>query len=174
MKVVLESANVKLRALELTDTESLAQLANDKTIYDHVRDYFPYPYTTKDARSFILATSKEAPVVTFAITYKGSLAGVIGIKKQTDIYRKSGEVGYWMGAPFRGKGITPSALALITEYAIKQLKLNRLYAGTFASNQASIRVLEKCGYLFEGVSKKAIYKNGQFLDEHRYAFVHDI
>lgn len=169
--ILLNKDGVKLRPPRLNDAEPLAQLADDKTIFDNVRDYFPQPYTTGDAQAFIKATLKETQPVTFAIIYHQTLAGIIGIKLQKDIYRKSGEVGYWLGAPFRGRGITPIALNLITEYGIKSLNLNRLYAGAFSTNTASIRVLEKCGYLFEGVAKQAIWKNGVFLDEHRYAFV---
>ena len=45
----------------------------------------------------------------------------------------------------------------------------RLYAPVFSPNKASMRVLEKCGYQLEGVLRKAIYKNGVYLDEHFYA-----
>ena len=109
--------------------------------------------------------------VTFAIDFKGKFVGVIGIKTQTDIYRRSGEVGYWIGKPHQGQGIATIALELITEYGLNVLGLNRLFAGVFSNNAASIRVLEKCGYLHEGIHKDAVWKNQRFLDEHRYGFV---
>lgn len=170
---MLRKDNIKLRQLAEDDASELARLGNDPTIFDNVRDYFPNPYSIKDAHSFITQTSLEDPVRTFAITYREQLAGVIGIKKQTDIYRKSGEVGYWIGAPYRGVGIATIAVALITDYGIKRLGLNRLYAGVFSTNTASMKVLEKCGYLREGISRKGVWKNGRFLDEYRYAFVRD-
>ena len=171
--LILKKGQVKLRGLQTEDSQDLAIQANDKAIFDKVRDYFPNPYTVDDAQAFITATLKEEPKVTFAITYHEQFAGVIGMKLQEDIYHRSAEVGYWLGASFRGKGITPVALALITSYGINTLDLNRLFAGTFSNNPASMRVLEKCGYLFEGVAKQAICKNGEFLDEHRYGYVAD-
>ena len=167
------SKDVELRQFQEDDVTELARLANDKTIFDNVRDYFPNPYTIKDAQSFILQTSLENPACTFAIIYRKQLAGVVGIKRQTDIYRKSGEVGYWIGAPYRGKGIATIAVAIITTYGIKKLGLNRLYAGVFSTNPASMKVLEKCGYLREGISRNGVWKSGRFLDEYRYGFVED-
>jgi len=160
-----------LRPPKENDAAELARLANDRTIFDNVRDYFPHPYRLKDANSFIAQTMGEDPAVTFAICYKKELAGVIGIKKQSDIYRKSGEVGYWIGAPYRGMGIATMAVSLITTYGLSSLGLNRLYAGVFSRNPASMKVLEKCGYLREGIARNAVWKNGQLLDEYRYAFV---
>lgn len=162
---------VRLRTLAKADAEILAGLANDKTIWNNVRDHFPYPYTIEHAKHFISESSSENPPVTFAIDYNQKLVGVIGIKRQPDIYRRSGEIGYWIGSSYRRRGIATTALELITNYGINTLVINRLYAGVFSNNIASIKVLEKCGYLHEGISKKAVWKNGQFVDEHRFAII---
>ena len=169
----LSKENIQLRPLNLDDADELARLANDKTIFDNVRDYFPHPYTKNDAIAFISGKLDRYPVTTFGITHQGKLAGMIGIKLQTDIYRKSGEIGYWIGAPYRGLGIATVAVSLITEYGINTFGFNRLYAEVFSTNPISMKVLEKCGYLLEGISRQAIWKNGKFLDAHRYAFVRD-
>lgn len=169
--MVLKEGLVELRGLRMEDSQALAVQANDRDIFDKVRDYFPHPYGIEDAKAFIQMVLEEQPRLTFGIFYHGQLAGMIGLKLQSDVYRKSAEVGYWIGANFRGKGITTSALALITSYGVNTLLLKRLYAGAFSNNPPSMRVLEKCGYLFEGVARKAIWKNGEHLDEHRYGFV---
>ncbi len=162
---------VALRCFKEADAADLAKLANDKTIFDNVRDYFPYPYTLEDAKAFISSKLHQDPWTTFTIAYNGDLAGMADIKLQSDVYRKSGEVGYWIGAPFRGRGIATVAVTLITHYGINKLGLNRLYAGVFSSNPTSMQVLKKCGYLFEGISKQAVWKNDRFLDLHQFAYV---
>ncbi len=166
----LSSGEVTLRMLRKTDADQLAQLITP-SIWDNLRDHIPFPYHTSDALNFISTCEKQSPPCTFAITIKKELCGVIGIILQKDIYRLSGEVGYWIGESFWGKGIATTALQLISNYGFNELKLNRLFAGTFGHNEASKRVLEKCGYLLEGISKAAIIKNNQILDEHRYALL---
>jgi RimJ/RimL family protein N-acetyltransferase len=161
--------SIALTRLDSSDIPSLADLANNKNIYDHVRDLFPHPYKESDAKSFINKTLKEIPEVTFAIKCKKELCGVIGLSPQEDVYRKSAEVGYWIGEIFWGKGIVTEALRLITKYGFEKLALIRIYTGVFEGNNASMKVLEKNGYKKEGVFVKSILKNGRILNEHRYA-----
>ncbi len=159
---------IKIRSLELSDKPDLVQLANNKKIWDNLRDYIPFPYTDDDAEFFINLTQDENPKQTFGILYNGELSGVIGLVVQNDVYKKSAEIGYWIGQPYWGKGIATKAVELITKYGFEKLKLNRIYTGVFEYNIASMRVLEKNGYGKEGVFKNAILKNKKVCDEHRY------
>ena len=164
----MKPEEIKLRELHLSDKSQLAKLANNKKIWDSLRDSFPYPYSEKDAELFINVTTEESPKQNFAIQYDGDLCGVIGLIIQKDVYRKSAEIGYWIGEPFWGKGIATTAIELITNYGFEDLKLNRIYAGVFEFNNASMKALENSGYKKEGIFKKAVLKNAKFLDEHRY------
>ena len=60
------------------------------------------------------------------------------------------------------------AVEMITEYAFNTLDLNCIFAGLYNFNKASIRVLEKNGFVHEGVLQKAVFKNGAFHDKWRY------
>lgn len=166
----LSSGEVVLRPLQESDADLLASLMT-RNIWNNLRDHVPFPYHKSDAEDFIKLCSKQSPPHTFAILYKSELCGVAGIISQTDIYRRSGEVGYWVGEPFWGKGIGTKALEIITKYGFSQLKLSRLFACTFSHNKGSQRVIEKCGYRSEGIAKEAVIKNDQMLDEHRYALL---
>ncbi len=163
--------DIKLRKLKEADIEELARLADNRKIWDNVRDQFPHPYTDRDAKIFIRTKIEEDPPMALAIDHKGQLAGVIGLARQHDVYRYSAEVGYWLGEEFWGKGLATEALKMMTEYGFEILPLERLYAGVFANNHASIRVLEKAGYHLESVGKMAAFKNGEFVDEHRYVLL---
>lgn len=164
----MRSKEVKLRALHLSDKSQLAKLANNKQIWDNLRDSFPCPYTENDAELFINLTTEENPKQNFAIEYAGDLCGVIGLIIQNDVYTKSAEIGYWIGEPFWGKGIAATAIKLITKYGFEDLKLTRIYAGVFDYNIASMKALENSGYKKEGVFIKAVFKNDNVFDEHRY------
>jgi RimJ/RimL family protein N-acetyltransferase len=164
----LRSREVKLRALHVSDKSQLAKLANNRKIWDNLRDSFPNPYSEGDAELFINLTTEENPKQNFAIEYAGDLCGVIGLIIQNDVYRKSAEIGYWIGEAFWGKGIAATAIKLVTNYGFEDLKLIRIYAGVFEYNVASMKALENSGYKKEGVFKNAIYKNDKVFDEHRY------
>ena len=159
---------IKIRPLNLSDKSELAKLANNKKIWDNLRDYFPYPYNENDADFFIKLTEQENPKQNFGIEYNGKLCGVIGLIIQKDVYRKSAEIGYWIGEPYWGMGIATKAVELITVYGFNTLNLNRIYTGVFEYNTASMKVLEKNGFEKEGIFKKAVFKNEKFFDEHRY------
>jgi ribosomal-protein-alanine N-acetyltransferase len=163
--------DVALRRLVPADKTILAALADNRKIFDNLRDFFPHPYLEENAREFITRCQKEAPPVTFAVEYKGELTGVVGLVLQSDIYRLSAEIGYWIGEPYWGKGIATRAVKLITEYAFDKLKLVRIYSGVFHTNKASLRVLEKNGFSLEGVFKKSMIKNEKLLDEIRFGLV---
>lgn len=164
----MKPKEIKLRALQLSDTSQLANLANNINIWINLRDAFPYPYSESDAEYFINLVTEEKPKQNFGIEYDGNLCGVIGLIIQKDVYRKSAEIGYWIGEPFWGKEIATKAIEIITNYGFEDLKLDRIHACVFEFNFASMKALEKNGYKKEGVFKKAIFKNEKVLDEHRY------
>jgi RimJ/RimL family protein N-acetyltransferase len=170
---MLEDGKIILRQLNDNDASELARLANNKKIWDNLRDLMPYPYSIDNAVFFINLTKQEAPQVTFAIEFDKQLCGVIGLVPQQDVYRKTAEIGYWIGELFWNKGIATKAVTLVTNYAFNDLDLVRLHTGVFEYNTASMKVLEKCGYKKDGVFGKAILKNGMIWDEHRYFKIND-
>ena len=159
---------IKIRSLESSDRSELAKLANNKKIWDNLRDYIPFPYKEEDAEFFINSTLKEEPKQTFGIEFNGKLYGVIGLVVQKDVYKKSAEIGYWIGEQYWGKGVATKAVELISEYGFDKLGLIRIYAGVFEYNIASMRVLEKNGFEKEGIFKNAVCKNDKIYDEHRF------
>ena len=161
--------DISIRVFKKSDRTLLAKYANNNKFRKNLRDIMPYPYTLKDADSFIEIALLEDPTLTFAITLNKKIVGVCGLNLQTDIYRESCEIGYWVAEPFWGNGIATTALNLLTDYAFTTLEKERVYTGVFDYNLASQKVLEKCGYKKEGVFKNALIKDGKLYDEVRYA-----
>lgn len=160
-----------LRKFSLKDAQSLVLQANNKNIADYLRDIFPHPYTTKDACFYIENIANDLHSLIMAIEVEGKAVGSIGILPKTDVYRKSAELGYWLGEQYWGRGIVTEAVKAITEYGFKNYNLHRIYAVVFENNAASMRVLEKAGFTSEAVHRKAVIKNGIIMDEHVYAKV---
>jgi RimJ/RimL family protein N-acetyltransferase len=158
-----------LRKLKPADKTVMAQLANNKKIWDNVRDGFGHPYSEKNAEDFILRHAHSETEKVYVINCDGVFCGLVGLIFQKDVYRKTAEIGYWIGEPYWGQGIASKAVGLLVHHAFNELEMVRLYAGVFEFNLGSMRVLEKNGFQKEGISKKAVFKHGKIWDEHRYA-----
>jgi len=167
----LALARCVVRSWEFADAASVPGHANNRRVWLNLRDRFPHPYTTSDSERFIRYVRSSAVETNFAIEVDGEAAGGIGFLPNQDVERISAEVGYWLGERHWGRGICTEALVAVTEYAIVQHSLTRLYALPFAHNLASCRVLEKAGYVLEGTLRRSAIKDGQICDQHLYAFV---
>lgn len=167
----LDLGHFRLRAWRRGDEESLIRHANNPKIWRNVRDRFPHPYTRADADSWIEIASSQTPITNFAIEVDGAAGGGIGVMLQDDVSRKSAEIGYWLGEAYWGRGIVTAAVRAVTDYAFATFDLCRLYANVFEWNPASMRVLEKAGYEFEGRRRKSAIKEGQIIDEVVYAII---
>lgn len=166
----LKSGNITLRPLRESDAPRLAMLANNEKIGRNLRDGFPFPYTAEDAISFIQRFRLHNSF--FAIEYNGEYVGNISLVPCENVYRKSAEIGYFIGEPYWNKGIMTIAVSLITEYGFRELGFARIHTGVYEYNTASQRVLEKCGFVKEGIFRKSIFKDDQLWDEIRYAKIH--
>lgn len=167
----IQGTHFLLRKIKEDDRFELARIADNKKIWLNLRDIFPHPYTLEDADFFINMLMSENPQYNFAIEFESKFAGMIGLLPKEDIYRKTAEIGYWLGEPYWGKGIMREACQLLTNYGLYTLDFIRLQTGVFDGNIASMKILEKCSYEKDGVFKKSIIKDGVVFDEHRYSIV---
>ncbi|HNX84098.1 MAG: GNAT family N-acetyltransferase [Bacteroidales bacterium] len=164
---------VTIRKFRRSDKFRMAEIANNEKVAANLRDAFPSPYTLEDAQKFISMCLRQVPYGIFAIEFEGEYVGNIGLHRQGDVYRKTAELGYFIGEPYWHKGITPRAVNLICEYGFRELDVIKIFSGVFSFNTASQRVLEKCGFTLEAVLKAAVIKNGKICDEYRYARILD-
>jgi RimJ/RimL family protein N-acetyltransferase len=158
-----------IRPWAVADAESLQRHANNREVSIQLRDRFPYPYTIDHARTFVgWVTRQEAPTV-WAIEVDGEAAGGIGIELHSDVERVSAEIGYWLGKAVWGRGVATEALIAVTTEVFKRFDLTRLYAVPFADHVASVRVLEKAGYVREGHLRQSAIKDGTIRDQLLFA-----
>lgn len=152
-----------------SDAESLQRHANNREVSRHLRDRFPFPYGIEQARAFLGSVATEPSPTVWAIEVGGEAAGGIGLQLNTDVERVSAEIGYWLGQSVWGRGIASEALKAVSAEAFKRFDLTRLYAVPFADHAASVRVLEKAGYVREGHMRQSAIKNGAIRDQLLYA-----
>lgn len=165
----LTNGSISLREFTSDDKFRIAELANNPKISINLRDAFPNPYTISDAENFLNKYAKLDSSRIFAIEFNHVYVGNIGLHKGEDVYRKSAEIGYFLGEQFWNLGIMTKAVNLICDFGFKNMDIVRIHAGIFEYNSASMRVLEKCGFKREGIFEKSVIKNGTFYNEIRYA-----
>jgi len=162
---------ITLRFIADEDHADLVRLANNKKIWQNLRDIFPHPYGDEDGRFFMKLVRQDKKNLRSVIDVDGTFAGMIGAFPQDDVNKYNAELGYWLGEPYWGKGIITEAIRLKCDQVFGTTDTNRIFAAVFSYNIASSKVLEKNGFKKEGIGRAAIYKDGAFHDEHRYSLL---
>jgi len=163
MRIVTPTST--LRDWSTSDAARIVKYADNPRIACHLRDAFPSPYTKEDAERFIAFATGPGRHLYLAIDISGEAIGGIGISPLADVKHRTAEIGYWLAEPFWGRGIATDAVRSLVPVAFERMGMVRLEAGIHSDNPASMRVLEKCGFVREAVHKNAITKNGRLLDE---------
>lgn len=158
-----------LRNFKDEDASSILKYADNRKIWLNLRDRFPHPYSIDDAKNFLSNVRAKQPETFFAITSENEVIGSIGFSIGQDVHRRTAELGYWLAEPYWNSGITTEAIQIIVEYAFDNFNLVRIFAEPYSSNIASTKVLEKCGFEFEGRLKSSVFKDGKILDQLLYA-----
>jgi len=167
MKLV--GSRCAVRPWRMSDADAVVRHANNASVAKQLRDRFPHPYTRANAAAFLKSAVTSGDVSNLAIEVDGEAVGAIGYVRGSDVERYSAEIGYWLGEEFWGRGIVSEALALVSEHAFVTINLLRLFALPFADNVASIRVLEKAGYVREAILRSSSVKFGHPRDQALYA-----
>ncbi|MBW0434036.1 GNAT family N-acetyltransferase [Leptospira yasudae] len=169
----MNQMNLRLEPISESHAPSLAVHANSENVFLGLRGAFPFPYQLSDALDFIRACLRDSRSRTFAIVFEENAIGIITLIFKDDVYRFNGEIGYWIGEKFWNRGIVTQAISYIINIAYTEHGLHRIYAEVFSNRPASARALEKNGFMLDGTSKEAVFKNGTFLDQWIYSRLRD-
>jgi [ribosomal protein S5]-alanine N-acetyltransferase len=82
---------------------------------------------------------------------------------------QAGTTGYWIGEPFARAGYMREAIGAVIQYAFSALDLSRVEAGCLPENTPSRRLLENCGYKYEGVAQSYLQIAGRWRNHVLYA-----
>ena len=111
----------------------------------------------------------------FAVIKDGSgrLLGGLSLSNVRRGVSQIASLGYWIGAPYAGQGLMTEAVRCFLPYAFGPLRLHRIEAVSQPANLASIRVLEKNGFVREGYARKLLKIHGVWADHVLYAMLAD-
>jgi ribosomal-protein-serine acetyltransferase len=132
------------------------------------------PTTTSvdDSRTFILrCLASETDLEGNGMWVDGRLAGGIGLR--VDAQDAAGEIGYWIGGDFEGRGIITRACRRFFDFAFDELGLHRMELQAASGNTRSRAIAERLGMTEEGVMRDGIRVAGGYLDSVRYGILED-
>lgn len=161
--------DIRLTPFQPEDKAKLVSYLNDEAVARNTLT-IPYPYTEKDADEWLKLVKKRREDLGFetnwAIRHQtDGLIGGIGVFAREGFDAHLDELGYWIAAHYRGRGIATAAVRGLAEFLFRQRpKLQRLQAFIFPDNPASGRVLEKAGFIREGYHPKLYNKKGTLKD----------
>ena len=171
----LATARLVLRPFTLSDAPDVMRMAGAPEVA-RTTLLIPHPYEPGMAESWIGSHPSSFVLreqVNFAIVLRepGTLCGAIALAlSERD---RNAELGYWIGRDYWGRGICTEAAREVVRYSFEELKLHRVYAGHFASNPASGRVLERVGMQREGCLRQHHIKCGEYEDRIEFGMLAD-
>lgn len=167
----LRGEGFRLRPWRADDLDALVRHANDEQVSRGLADRFPYPYAREDGEAFLAGRVVDLQGPAFAIEIGGEACGGIGARAGADERRHAAEFGYWLGRAHWGRGIMTRVVGMYAPWLMRELRLHRLQATVLDFNLGSARVLQRNGFVEEGVQRAAVFKRGQLHDLRVFAKV---
>jgi RimJ/RimL family protein N-acetyltransferase len=163
----------RLTEIRPSDKAALVRHLREREIYEQT---LRIPYTEADADVWFeivaATTARQRRPVQFAIRAAADeLIGSCGFDGFEMGKAHLAEIGYWLAKPYWGRGIMTAVIGAACQHAFAEFGLVKVTAHVFATNPASARVLEKCGFEQEGYLRRHYRKDGQYLDALAYGLL---
>jgi ribosomal-protein-serine acetyltransferase len=142
----------------------------------YLRKWLPFVDQTRnkdDTERFIRHLIRDKNTTgsdVYTIWYKGEFAGLAGYK-DTDAVNRKTEIGYWLVKRLQGKGIMIRTAGKLTDFAFRNLNLNRVQIKVAVGNHRSSAIPRKLGFDFEGIEREGEFHYTHFLDLEVYSFL---
>lgn len=171
----MREGRVTIRPIRLRDARALErELLNNRGWLRKWEATNPHGAMSFDVRSSIRSLQVNARAglgLPFAVEYDGEFAGQLNVSSMTYGSLSSATIGYWVSERFAGNGVTPTAVALASDYCYFQVGLHRIEICIRPENAPSLRVVEKLGFRYEGLRRRYIHINGDWRDHFCFALV---
>lgn len=161
----LETRRLWLRWPRLADAQAIVRLAGEKAVAE-MTALIPHPYPPEAAEKFVFharQANADGRGLQLAITPKGrpnSLIGLVGIGPSPEDGRP--HLGYWLGIPYWGQGFATEAARALIDAFFAYGSEDELTSSARVINPASRRVLEKCGFAYQGAGLAELPARGGF------------
>ena len=171
--VTLSTRRLLLRQLKASDAADVFEYASDPEVTKHVR--FVTHKTMKDTHAFLLLAEqarRKGETMVWAVVLK-STSKMIGTCGFVSFARDHGraELGYALNRNYWGQGYAAEAARALVAHGFSELALNRIEAHVSPHHVPSQRVLEKCGFVAEGILRQHEMIKGRWHDSKIYSIL---
>ena len=170
---VLQTERLTLRSITKNDANDLFMLRSDEKVMQFIDR--PRAKSISDAEKLIQSTNilvQNNDAITWAICLKHQrkLIGTIGFWRIVKEHYRA-EIGYMLHTDFHAKGIMHEVMKPVLSYGFTVMHLHSVEANVNPGNIASIKLLEKSGFVKEAYFKENYYYNDKFLDSAVYSLL---
>lgn len=169
----LREGSVTVRPIRQRDARSLErELLDNRSWLRQWEATNPHGPLSFDARASIrslLAHARSGQGLPFAIEVDGEFVGQLNVSGITHGSLSTASLGYWVSERVAGRGVTPTAVALVSDHCFFTLGVHRIEICIRPENRPSLRVVEKLGFRYEGLRRRYIHINGDWRDHFCFA-----
>lgn len=163
--VTLHSDVLTLRPFVEADVPAVVEACTDPVTLTWLP--LPTPYTEEVAREFVRTFAPSLLAsgggVVRAIEADGVVVGAIDLK-HTSWPARVTEIGYWAHPRSRGRGLVSEATRMLSQWALREVGLERVELRIATGNTASLKVAARAGFTREGVLRNAGFVHGGRVD----------
>lgn len=172
-----QHGRISLRLVKQRDARALqAELLNNRAWlrpWEATSPDGPVSFDMRLGIRRLLQQYRDGGGVPFVMEYDGEIAGQLNVWGIARGSLSSATIGYWVGERFAGRDITPTCVALATDVCFRELGLHRMEICIRPENKASLRVVEKLGFRYEGLRRRFIHIAGDWRDHYAFALVRE-
>jgi [ribosomal protein S5]-alanine N-acetyltransferase len=117
----------------------------------------------------LTSQARRGQMLPFVVTYEGRLVGQLTVGGITWGSLCAAHIGYWVDSAVAGRGVMPTAVALVTDHCFGAVGLHRIEINIRPENTASLRVVEKLGFRDEGLRRSFLHIDGAWRDHRAFA-----
>jgi ribosomal-protein-alanine N-acetyltransferase len=173
----LSHGEITVRSIRPRDSFTINRLLRDNRSWlqkwEATVPGFEGPPPAREMIRNVLRLARRDQVAPFVIEYKGEVVGQITLSGLSFGSLASGAAGYWVSQSVAGRGVTPTALALVCDWAFTNLGIHRIEVCIRPENDASLRVVRKLGFRYEGLRRRYIHIDGDWRDHFSFAVTID-
>jgi ribosomal-protein-alanine N-acetyltransferase len=133
----------------------------------------PVSFDMRSGIRRLLQGYRDGIGVPFVMEWDGEVIGQLNVWGIARGSLASATIGYWVSERVAGRDITPTSVALATDICFRELRLHRMEICIRPENVASLRVVEKLGFRYEGLRRRFIHIDGEWRDHYAFALVRE-
>ena len=170
---ILTHGDLKLRVAKMKDSKQLEKLilGNRDWLrpWEATNPHAPNSFDVRSQLRGLLRQLDDQSGMPFVIEVQGQLQGQLNVANVMYGSVSSAVLGYWISPSVAGRSIMPTSVALVTDYLMDQVGLHRVEINIRPENVASLRVIQKLGFRYEGLKQRYIHINGDWRDHYVFA-----